>query len=208
MREGIALHTCGACGAEALQALADAGVSCGSFHPLQTFASARQALGSLPGSFFAIDGDAAALAWARELAQTLGGRAVVVSRERRPLYHAAAVLSGNYLVALIDAAAMLMVAAGFEEKAGRRALAPLVETSVANALREGPVAALTGPVQRGDRGTVARHLEALAGQPGTIRRLYCAAGLHAVQMAVRKGLAREKALELEELFRRYSGEDA
>lgn len=208
MRDGIALHTCGACGAEALQPLADAGVSCGSLHPLQTFASARQALGCLPGSCFAIDGDPAAVAWARELAQRIGGRAVVVDRERRPLYHAAAVMSGNYLIALIDAAAMLMVAAGFEEKAGRRALAPLMETSMANALRDGPLAALTGPVQRGDIETVTRHLRALSQVPETIRKLYCAAGLHAVQIARRKGLAPDKAAEMEALFRDDGGEHA
>ncbi|MCL6544763.1 MAG: DUF2520 domain-containing protein [Bryobacteraceae bacterium] len=208
LRQGIVLHTCGAMGAEALRPLAEAGVRCGTIHPLQSLASARQGLGSLPGSVFAIDGDTAALAWARELALKLSGRAVEVPPKRRPLYHAAAVMAGNYVIALIDAAAILMVAAGFDPKAGRRALGPLVETSVANALREGTAEALTGPVQRGDVETVSRHLEALRSAPETVQRLYCAAGLHAVQVALRRGLAPEKAAALEALFRTRGGEDA
>lgn len=208
MRQGIVLHTCGAMGAEALRPLAEVGVSCGAIHPLQSLASARQGLGSLPESVFAIDGDPAALAWARELVRKLGGRAVEVPPERRPLYHAAAVMAGNYVIALIDAAAMLMVAAGFDSKAGRGALGPLVETSVANALREGTAEALTGPVQRGDVETVSRHLKSLRSAPETVQELYRAAGLHAVQVARRRGLAPEKAAALEALFRTHGGEHA
>lgn len=72
-----------------------------------------------------------------------------------------------------------MVAAGFDPKAGRRALGPLVETSVANALPgrlPKPCRALTGPVQRGDVETVSRHLEALRSAPETVQQLYRAAG--------------------------------
>ena len=61
MRRGIALHTCGALGPDALAPLAAAGVSCGALHPLQTFATPEQGLSALPGCLFAVDGDAAAL---------------------------------------------------------------------------------------------------------------------------------------------------
>lgn len=200
MKSGIAVHTCGSMGAGALAPLAEAGVAVGAFHPLQTFSSPAQGLGSLPGCVFAVDGDAPALAWAEQIARLLGGKTVLVPPEKRALYHAAAVMSGNYVISMLDAAAMLMSAAGFEKRLARQALGPLVETSVQNALREGAAKALSGPVQRGDLETVARHLEALKVAPESVRRLYCAAGLHTVRLAVRGGLAPERARELEALF--------
>lgn len=206
MKEGIALHTCGAVGPEPLAPLAAAGVSCGVLHPLQTIASPNQALGALPGSTFTITGDAAARKWAEQIARLLGGRAVVLRSEDRPMYHASAVMASNYIVSLIDAAAMLMSAAGFgNERESRAALRPLIEASVGNTLRHGPVEALTGPVQRGDLETVARNLKALSAAPETVRRLYCTAGLHAVQIAVRGGLDPARARQLEQLFQEYSG---
>ncbi len=108
---GIALHTCGAFGAEALAPLAAAGVLCGALHPLQTLASPEQGLSALPGCLFATDGDATALAWAERIVRLLGGETLPIPPQDRPLYHAAAVMASNYVVALIDAAAMLMDAA-------------------------------------------------------------------------------------------------
>ena len=112
-----------------------------------------------------------------------------------------------YVVALIDAAAMLMGAAGIGEDQALAAIAPLVRASVANALSLGPVRALTGPVERGDVETISMHLEALAAPVSpTVRSLYCAAGLHALQIARRRGLSEANARRLEQLLRK-SGDD-
>ncbi len=205
MRRGIALHTCGAMGAEALAPLAAAGVSCGALHPLQTFATPEQGLSALPGCLFAIDGDPAALAWAEGIAHLLGGEALRFPAQGRPLYHAAAVMASNYIVALVDAAAMLMSAAGVGQQRALRALGPLAEASVANALRLGPAQALTGPIQRGDLLTVKGHMRALHSAPESVRELYRWAGLHALQLAVRRGLPLERALLLERLLREGEG---
>jgi predicted short-subunit dehydrogenase-like oxidoreductase (DUF2520 family) len=202
MKDGAALHTCGARGPEALAALAAAGVSCATLHPLQTVASPEQGLSSLPGCAFGITGEGPAAAWAERIAALLGGRALRIPADKRPLYHAAAVMASNYVVALIDAAAMLMGAAGIGEREALAAIAPLVEASGANALGLGPLGALTGPVERGDAETIAMHCEALAsGAPPTVRSLYRAAGLHALQIARRRGLSEASACRLEELLR-------
>jgi predicted short-subunit dehydrogenase-like oxidoreductase (DUF2520 family) len=201
IRPGIALHTCGAVGAEVLAPLAAAGVSCGALHPLQTFASPEQGLTALTGCTFAIDGDAAALQWAERIAHLLDATTLRVPPAGRLLYHSAAVMAGNYVVALVDAAAMLMNAAGIEPDRALRALGPLVEASVSNALRLGTTEALTGPVQRGDLLTVSGHLSALRQAPESVQGLYRAAGLHAVGLAMRGGLAPERARLLENLFR-------
>ena len=201
MKPGIALHTCGAMGPEALAPLAAAGVSCGVLHPLQTFATPGQGLSALTGCTFGIDGDEAALQWAVQIAHLLDAATLRIPPAGRLLYHAAAVMACNCVVALLDAAAMLMDAAGIEPDKTLLALGPLVEASVANALHIGTVEALTGPVRRGDLETVSGHLSALSKAPESVQGLYRAAGLHAVDLAVRGGLAPDRARLLENLFR-------
>ncbi len=200
IRQGLALHTCGAMGREALAPLAEAGLACGAIHPLQTIASPEQGLSALAGCIFAVDGDAPALAWAEQIARKLGGSSLRVPQQVRPLYHAAAVMSANYVVALVDAAAILMKAAGVEQDLALRALSPLVESSARNALRLGPAEALTGPIQRGDLQTLEDHLRALAAAPETVRDLYRSAGLHALNIAARRGLDPDRARRIKRLL--------
>jgi predicted short-subunit dehydrogenase-like oxidoreductase (DUF2520 family) len=206
MRQGLAIHTCGAMGAEGLAPLASAGVSCGALHPLQTFATPEQGLSALLGCTFASDGDGPAVEWIAHIADLLGAATLSVPRQGRPLYHAAAVMASNYVVSLVDAAAMLMDAAGIKPGEALRALGPLVESSVANALRFGTAQALTGPIQRGDLETISSHLRALAGAPESVRVLYRAAGLHTAGLAVRGGLPPERARLIEDLLK--EGESA
>lgn len=205
MKDGAALHTCGARGPEALAALAANGVSCGTLHPWQTVASPEQGVAALPGSAFGITAEGVAAAWAERIVVLLGGRALRIPANKRPLCHAAAVMASNHVVALIDAAAMLMGAAGIEEAEALAAMAPLVRAAAANTLSAGPVRALTGPVARGDVATVAMHCDALAAAPPTVRGLYRAAALHVVEIARRRGLSEASALELEELLRKSGG---
>ena len=199
--KGAALHTCGAMGREALAPLAAAGVACGAIHPLQTIASPEQGLSALAGCVFAVDGDPPALKWAESIAGMFGGSSLRIPPEVRPLYHAAAVMAANYVVALVDAAAILMKAAGVEQELALRALGPLVEASARNALRLGPVEALTGPIQRGDLQTLKDHSRALAAAPATVRDLYRSAGLHTVDIAVRSGMRPDRARRIEKLLR-------
>jgi len=116
----------------------------------------------------------------------------------RALYHAAAVMSSNCLTALIYTAVMLMKEAGVDEATARRALAPLARTSIANALELGPMAALTGPIARGDIDTVRRHRAALEQVPAFAARLYSAAGLATLEIARRQGLSETQASAIEQ----------
>ncbi len=201
MRGGVALHTCGAHGPEMLETLARAGVACGVLHPLQTIADPETGVALLPGSTFAICGDAAAVAWGERIATLLDGVTLRVAPEAMPLYHAAAAMASNYVIGLIDAAAILMRAAGIEESTALGALAPLIEAAVRNAQTLGPERALTGPIERGDVETVRRHLRGLAAAPPSVDGLYRSAGLHVLEMARRRGLAGAKAREIETLLR-------
>jgi predicted short-subunit dehydrogenase-like oxidoreductase (DUF2520 family) len=151
---------------------------------------------------FAIDGAHPAAAWAERLVALLDGLALHIPAASRPLYHAAAVMAGNYPLALMSAAVMLMGEAGVDEAAARRALEPLARTSVENAFRLGPAAALTGPIARGDADTVRGHLAALARLPAAVESLYRAAGLATLEIARQRGLAGVQAAAIEELLRK------
>ncbi len=202
MRQGIALHTCGALGLEALSPLAEAGVSCGVLHPLQTVAAPEQGIAAIPGCAFAIDGDPEAVAWAERIAGLLGGGILRIPPEKKVFYHAAAVMVSNYVAGLAEAAVMLMGAAGLDEETALRAIGPLLKASALNTATLGPAAALTGPIQRGDIATMAAHLEALERAPQAVRDLYRAAGLQVLALARRRGLDEMEARRIERLLRR------
>jgi predicted short-subunit dehydrogenase-like oxidoreductase (DUF2520 family) len=201
MSQGAALHTCGAHGPDILAPLAAKGVSCGTLHPLQTVASPAHGMAALPGCAFGITAEGAAAVWAERIAMLLGGRALHVPADKRPLWHAAAVMAGNYVVALVDAAVILMGAAGIEEREALAAIAPLVRASGSNALSLGPVRALTGPVERGDIDTVAMHCNALAAAPPVVRAFYSAAASQVLDIARRRGIDEDKARKLEKVLR-------
>ena len=160
-------HTSGATTLEALAAAADAGAATFSLHPLQTAPDAET---DLTGSPCAISGsDAAALAFAAELAERLGMRPFEIAEEDRAAYHAAASIASNFLVALEESAARLLGELGVAQ--ARELLAPLVLRSAANWAERGPDA-LTGPIARGDDATVSRHLEALEQRAPELVELY------------------------------------
>jgi predicted short-subunit dehydrogenase-like oxidoreductase (DUF2520 family) len=110
--------------------------------------------------------DDEAAAWGRRIVSDLGGVCVEVAAAARPMYHAACALASNALVSLEETAAAAMRHAGVDEP--RVVLGPLVTATAANWAASGP-AAMSGPVVRGDRATVALHLDLL---DGTARRFY------------------------------------
>lgn len=196
----VALHTSGARGPEALAPLLSRGVACGSLHPLQTFPNPEAGVQRIPGSTFAIAGDEAAAEWARRLVRLLDGKAIAIAPGRHALYHAAAVMASNYVVALLGAAETLMALAGVPRQDGLPALAPLVRAAVDNTMVLGPAAALTGPVQRGDARTVASHLDALESAPPEVLRLYRAAAAQTLVLARERGLAEDHASAIHHLL--------
>jgi len=160
------VHCSASLGIEELAALRPTGAGLGCLHPFQALAGAGSAP-LLQGAVMAIEADPALEAPLRHLAADLGGRPVALLPGTRALYHAAAVLAGNAPLALLSVAGELLVAAGLEQAAAEEALIGLMEGALTNARRDGPRAALTGPVVRGDTATVALHLAALEGRPET-----------------------------------------
>jgi len=160
-------HVSGATGLDALAAATAAGNHVFSLHPLQTIPTAETDLAGAPCAIAGSNPES--LRVARTLAERLGMRPFEVPEEGRAAYHAAASMSSNFLIALEEAAAGLMEAAGVAD--AREVLAPLVLRTAANWADSG-AGALTGPIARGDEPTVALHLEALAAKAPELQPLY------------------------------------
>ena len=151
-------HTSGATPLSALAAAAGAGIF--GLHPLQTLTRARAAF---RGCACAVGGSSTgALAAARGIALDLGMEPFEIADAQRPAYHAAASVASNFLVTLEATAERVAARAGMSPAEARARLAPLVRTTVDNWVTDGPERALTGPVARGDRATVAAQRDAVA----------------------------------------------
>ncbi|GAA2693250.1 Rossmann-like and DUF2520 domain-containing protein [Actinoplanes palleronii] len=122
-------------------------------HPAMTFTGADSDVARLPGIAWGVT--TRDRVFATRLIADLGGVPEWIAEDARPVYHAALAHGANHLVTLVNEAADVLRAAGVEEPA--RVLTPLLTAALDNALRMGD-AALTGPVSRGDAGTVAKHL--------------------------------------------------
>src|SRR5690606_32099544 len=132
--------------------------SIGSMHPLMAVADPWLAGERLIGAAFAITGEPAAIAAARRVVSALGGVPLMIPATQRPMYHAAAVVASNYLVALTGLAVRMLGEAGIEEDDAVRALLPLLRGTLDNIGQLGVRAAVTGPIARGDVDTVRLHL--------------------------------------------------
>jgi predicted short-subunit dehydrogenase-like oxidoreductase (DUF2520 family) len=110
------------------------------------------------------------------------------------------VFTSNYQVTMIDAALELMQGAGLDRRESLEALSPLVRATTENVLSTGPEHALTGPIRRGDCGTVRKHLMALDRCLQGTKDLYVAAGLRTVTLAERSGLRPESARAITKLL--------
>jgi predicted short-subunit dehydrogenase-like oxidoreductase (DUF2520 family) len=150
-----AVHLSGLAPVEVLDPL---GPHIGSFHPLQTLPTPEVGAARLGGAWIGITThDGVLESRLHELATSIGARPFVLADEAKSLYHAAAAAAANFPLAALSMARRLFEAAGVPFAAA----APLVEAVVGNAFTLGPEAALTGPIARGDVGTVAAQLEAV-----------------------------------------------
>ncbi|HEY7522980.1 MAG TPA: DUF2520 domain-containing protein [Candidatus Limnocylindrales bacterium] len=182
------VHTSGLLGADVLSPALAAGTQAGSFHPLVAFAETERAVAALHGATVAIEGDDQLAGLLAEMAEAVGATPVRLAPGTKPAYHAAAVLAAGGFVALLDAIAELGRVAGLDEAGSLAIYGPLIEQTLANARSLGIRAALTGPVTRGDRGTLEAHLAALHAHAPDVLALYRAAAEREIELAEARGV--------------------
>ena len=200
------VHCSGAHSLDVLNSAKQAGANTGSFHPLQTFASIKQAVENLPGSTFALEAEEPLLSTLKELTSLLAGEWIELKPGDKVIYHAAAVFACNYMVTLVKLATELWQTFGVPPEKATRALIPLLQGTVNNIGNIGLPDCLTGPISRGDLGTISKHLTALKDKNPSLLAVYKQLGLYTIPTALEKGKINEhKARELKTLFTNSKG---
>ena len=155
----LVAHTSGRYGADVLAPLTRIGALPLALHPVMTFTGTRVDLARLAGACFGVTAPDPLRPVAEALVVEMGSDPQWVEEDKRGLYHAALANGANHLVTLVAQSGALLAKAGVENPS--RLLGPLLGAALDNALRSGDLA-LTGPVARGDAGTVAVHIEEIA----------------------------------------------
>ncbi|HEU4563809.1 MAG TPA: Rossmann-like and DUF2520 domain-containing protein [Gemmatimonadaceae bacterium] len=197
--DAVVLHASGSAEPAMLDAARASGHPAGTFHPLLPLAEPERAPALLRGAFIGIDGDEAARAAARVLAERLGARVVEIPAGAKARYHAAAVVASNFPVVLLDLATRLLAESGIEAAAARGAARSLFFAAVENLRHQEAADALTGPIVRGDVETVRRHRAALAGEPELLAA-YNALSRGALRLARERGTPAEALRAMERLL--------
>jgi predicted short-subunit dehydrogenase-like oxidoreductase (DUF2520 family) len=196
------VHCSGADSTAILEPARRLGASVGVFHPLQTFASVRQAIDNMPGSTFAVEAESLLLDELKDMATALDGQWVELKADDKVLYHAAAVIACNYLVTLVKLATDLWQTFNVQRTEAVPALLPLLRDTTNNIDKIGIPQCLTGPIARGDTGTIKKHLNALQKSAPAILTTYRELGLQTIPIALAKGrIDQRQAEEMEALLR-------
>ena len=195
--DDIVFHVSGATPSSDLAPVKERGALVASVHPIKTFTDAEAAVRTFPGTYCSAEGDGEALRVIRPAFEKIGASVFDIASQLKPVYHSGGVFACNYLVALIEAALRAHEKAGIPRDASLKALEPMVRETVDAIFSQGPAAALTGPISRGDVATVKRQLAAVAAWDPAIAELYRGLGLLAVALAESGGrLDRQRAADL------------
>lgn len=181
------VHCSGADSVDVLEPARKAGAMVGGFHPLQTFAGVRQAVENIPGSTFALEAEEPLLSTLKEMAAALGGNWIELKAADKRAYHAAAVFACNYLVTLVKMSTDLWKTFNESSEPAIKALLPLIRGTLHNIETVGIPQCLTGPIARGDTGTIIKHLETLREQAPALLSPYRELGKQTIPIALAKG---------------------
>jgi len=200
--ENSVVHCSGAHSLDILEPARKAGAAVGSIHPLQAFAGPEQAIANLPGATFALEAGEPLLSTLQGIALALEGSFIKLKGGDKAAYHAAAVMASNYLVTLVKTATDLWQTFCVPPDKAAAALLPLIRGTLNNIEALGIPRCLTGPISRGDTGTVRQHLETLRRVAPSLLAAYRELGLQTIPIALAKGkIDSQQADELDAILR-------
>ncbi|MBF4162611.1 Rossmann-like and DUF2520 domain-containing protein [Nocardioides acrostichi] len=199
----IVVHTSGRHGLAVLEPAARVGARTAALHPAMTFTGTAVDLDRLAGCVFGLTAVPTEHDLVEGLVADLGGRPMWVPEGMRTLYHAGLAHGANHLVTLVTEAMEILSAAGADDPAGT--LRPLLTAALDNALEHGD-AALTGPIVRGDAGTVEAHLHDIAANAPQALASYATMAGATLARAVTDGrLLPIRGLKITRLLERATG---
>lgn len=155
----IVVHVSGRYGTDILEPATGVGALPIALHPSLSFTGTAVDLPRLRQATVAVTAPGPIRPVGEALVVEMGAEPLEIAEADRPLYHAAITHASNHSITIIAEALEMLTEAGVEDPS--RVLTALVDASVANILQNG-AKALTGPVARGDVGTLAAHLAALS----------------------------------------------
>lgn len=165
----VVVHASGIHGIAVLEAAVTSQALPLALHPAMTFTGTAIDLDRLVDCSFAVTTLKSLRPLGEALVLEMGGEPVWIEEEDRPVYHAALSHGSNHLVTLVAQSMELLARSGVEQPA--RVLSPLLHAALDNVLRMGD-SALTGPIARGDAGTLAEHAAQLVSAAPDIRATY------------------------------------
>ncbi len=193
-------HCSGLLSSEILDPLKVKGALTASIHPIQSFADKRTPPEQFENIYFGVEGERKALKTSQKIITKLGGRSFIIKAENKALYHIACSIASNFLVVLLDMASSLLHQVGLQEEQAFQILLPLAKGTLHNVKKFNTRSSLTGPVMRGDRESIERHLEALRKSP-LYHETYTQLALQALEMAKKeKKLSAQKIKALRDLL--------
>ena len=196
------VHCSGADSTACLEPAKKLGAQVGVLHPLQTFASLRQAIENMPGSTFALEAEEPLLSSLKKIATDLEGQWIELKASDKVIYHAAAVIACNYLVTLVKLATDLWQTFNVSSPQATQALLPLIRGTIHNIDTVGIPQCLTGPIARGDTGTIKKHLDAFQKTAPKLLSTYRELGIQTIPIALAKGKINQKqAQELQAILK-------
>ncbi len=157
----IIFHCSGSLSSDCLLALKEKGCLIASVHPMRSFQQSSRSVEEYPGTFCALEGDEGALRVLWQIFAEIGSIMHVIQKDKKAMYHAAAVFASNYLVTLAQHAFLCLNEAGVQGETARSLIHSLMHGTISNIEKVSqPRDALTGPVQRGDTAVINLHLAA------------------------------------------------
>jgi predicted short-subunit dehydrogenase-like oxidoreductase (DUF2520 family) len=170
-QDQILCHCSGALSSDAFSGIEDTDASCCSVHPMLPFSNRFSSYQQLENAFFTIEGEEYAVQSVSKLLISLGNEVCRIDAAVKPKYHAAASILSNQMIAVLDMGYRLLEECGFSREEAVQATAALVCSNVDNVIAEDCAGALTGPIERGDCGTVEKHLRCLNPDDAALYRM-------------------------------------
>ena len=184
----IVCHFSGALSSDVFTDSQSTGAGVCSVHPMLAFSDKLTSYRIPANTFFALEGDETAVSALKSLFENLGNTVCCIDKSEKSLYHTAASVLSNELVAVLDLGYSLLEQCGFSRDEAVKATQNLVLGNVKSVLENGCVNALTGPVERNDLQTVKKHVESLKGED---RQIYILLAKRLVNLAKAKNEDRD-----------------
>ena len=157
----IICHCSGSLSSNIFSNIEDHGAYGYSIHPMIAFSDKYNSHKQLNHATITIEGVNDYLDTFKDIFESLGNKVKVISKNNKSKYHAASVFVSNHVISLFNTGIELLRDCGFTEEEAMESLYPLMINNIKNIGQNGIVNSLTGPIERGDIGTIEKHLVAL-----------------------------------------------